>query len=415
MLRNREQRSKGAHFIQMHRKDINGVSVILPCLNEEQSIRQAIEAARRGIAKLGLPDAEVIVVDNGSVDNSALRALEAGARVVHEERRGYGSALRRGFKEARFPLMIMGDSDLSYDFEKIDELAGPILEGRADFVIGNRMRDIKPGAMPGLHRYLGNPVLSLMLRILFRSNAVHDAHCGLRAITREAYDRLKCVATGMEFASEMVIRAIRCGLRIAERDITYHPRMGESKLRSFTDGWRHVRFMLLHSPTMLLLAPGAFFWLLGLAAMLWLPFAPIRLFGLRLTGMHSMLFAGLLNMVSLQILTIGMLAKAYGHLSGLHEDVIVAWLYRRFNFETAILISAPAVLFGLAVTAVIFVKWVASGGGSLDHPFLLFFAVVCLVNGVQLAAAAYLCSIMALHRHIDRLPPSLEDIGQADL
>ena len=396
-----------------------GISVIIPCLNEEASIGQVIDKARRGITRLtssaagqGLQE-EIVVVDNGSTDRSAQIARDHGARVLSERHRGYGSALRKGFANARHEIIVMGDGDLSYDFEMLDALAQPILAGEADFVIGNRMKSIQPGAMPVLHRYLGNPLLSLVLRIRFRSRSVHDAHCGLRAITRAAYDQLRCVTTGMEFASEMVVRAIRCHLRIAERDIVYHPRMGKSKLHSFRDGWRHLRFMILHSPTILLLVPGLVFWVLGLAMTLPLAFGPIVI-SHRIVDIHCMLIGGVLNIVSIQVITIGLLAKAYGHLSGLHEDAVIAWFYRCFTFDKACIVSGLVVLVGLIITLKVMIEWIASGFGALNQQRLLFFAVLCLVNGVQLGAASFLFSIMALPRHLDRVPREVQDTGIAD-
>jgi len=389
-----------------------GISVIIPCLNEEASIAQAVEMARQGIAKLGLAE-DIIVVDNGSSDRSAEIAREHGARVIEEKHRGYGSALRAGFQNAKYELMVMGDADLTYDFTFIDDLVRPILEGRADFAIGNRMKSIRPGAMPKLHRYIGNPVLSFALRIMFHSNQVHDAHCGLRAITAGAYRQLRCVTTGMEFASEMVVRAIRCNLRIVERDIVYHPRTGQSKLHTFRDGWRHLRFMVLHSPTALLLVPGIFFWLLGLLISLPLAFGPFFIAG-RAVDIHCMLIGGVLNIVSMQIITIGLLAKAYGHLSGLHEDAIVAWFYRWFTFERACVVSGVVLALGVVLTLWVVMKWVSAGFGSLNQQRLLFLALICLVNGVQIGAASFLFSIMALPRHIDRMPPEAEETGIAD-
>ncbi|MBU0713759.1 MAG: glycosyltransferase family 2 protein [Verrucomicrobia bacterium] len=389
-----------------------GISVILPCLNEEASLGQVIELARRGIAKLGLPE-DIIVVDNGSTDRSAQVARAHGARVLTEPHRGYGSALRKGFENVRYEIIVMGDADLSYDLSSLDVLVAPLLKGTADFVMGNRMNDIQPGAMPRLHRYVGNPMLSATLRLLFHSNTVHDAHCGMRAITRCAYCRLYCVTTGMEFASEMVIRAIRCNLRITERDITYRPRVGESKLHSFRDGWRHLRFMILHSPTLLLLTPGIVGWVIGLAISLPLAFGPLIIHG-RLVDIHCMLIGGVLNILSIQIITIGLLAKAYGHLSGLHEDAIIAWFYRWFTFEKACIVSALVIGTGLVLTLWILAQWVASGFGALNQQRLLFFALICLVNGVQIGAASFLFSIMALPRHIDRLPPESENTGIMD-
>ncbi|NLE68410.1 MAG: glycosyltransferase family 2 protein, partial [Lentisphaerae bacterium] len=162
---------------------VRGISVVLPCLNEEASLGEVIEMARRGIARLGLAE-DIVVVNNGSTDRSAQVAAEHGARVVAEPQRGYGAALRRGFGSARYDLLVMGDADLSYDLSDLSRLVAPLLDGSADFVMGNRMRNIQPGAMPWLHRYVGNPLLSAILRLLFRTRAVHDAHCGLRAITR---------------------------------------------------------------------------------------------------------------------------------------------------------------------------------------------------------------------------------------
>ncbi len=389
-----------------------GISVILPCLNEEASLGQVIELARRGIARLGMAE-DIIVVDNGSTDLSAQVARAHGARVLNEPHRGYGSALRKGFDNARYDIIVMGDADLSYDLSALDALVAPIIAGEADLVMGNRMNDIQPGAMPRLHQYIGNPILSATLRLLFHSNSVHDAHCGMRAITRQAYGRLRCVTTGMEFASEMVVRAIRCKLRITERDITYRPRVGESKLHSFRDGWRHLRFMILHSPTLLLLAPGIVAWVIGLAISLPLAFGPIVIHG-RLVDIHCMLIGGVLNILSIQIVTIGLLAKAYGHLSGLQEDTIIAWFYRWFTFEKACIVSALVIGTGLVLTFWIMGQWVASGFGALNQQRLLFFALICLVNGVQIGAASFLFSIMALPRHIDRLPPESENTGITD-
>ncbi len=392
-----------------------GVSVVIPCLNEAASIGQVIEKIRRGLAKLNLPgaDEDIIVVDNGSTDDSAQIARQHGARVLIENHRGYGSALRKGFDNARHAIIVMGDGDLTYDFEALDELVKPILAGQADFVIGNRMKSIRPGAMPALHRYIGNPLLSFTLRLMFRSSAVHDAHCGLRAITRSAYQQLRCVTTGMEFASEMVVRAIRCRLRIAQRDIVYHPRVGDSKLNSFRDGWRHLRFMILHSPTLMLLIPGLICWTLGLAITLPLAFGPI-VFNYRVVDIHCMLIGGILNIISIQVITIGLLAKAYGHLSGLQDDVVIAWFYRWFTFDKAIVVAGVAILIGLIITLKVLIEWFVSGFGALNQQRLLFFAVLCLVNGVQIGAASFLFSIMALPRHLNNLPPAIQDTGITD-
>ncbi len=397
----------------MREQAFDGVTVVVPCLNEADSIARVIEDARAGIAKVGLPG-EVIVVDNGSTDGSTEIALAAGARVLHESHRGYGSALRKGFDNAAFGVVVMGDADQTYDFTAIEDLVRPILDGEADFVIGNRMNNIKPGAMPPLHRYVGNPILSGALRFMFHDHRVHDAHCGLRAISRDAYRGLKCVTTGMEFASEMVVKAIYNKLAITERNIVYHPRVGESKLISFRDGWRHLRFLMLHSPTTTLLVPGMLFWFIGLVLAMPLAFGPITIKS-RNIDIHFMILAGLLNIVSLQVMTIGLLAKAYAYLSGLRDDPLIARFYAWFTFEKVSFLSLALVLAALAVSAVIIGNWVRSGFGPLNQSRLLFMALIVLINGMQIGLAAYLFSIMALPRHIDTLPPQVENTGIPDV
>lgn len=390
-----------------------GVSVVIPCLNEEASIGQAIDAANAGIAALGVAG-EVIVVDNGSTDRSVAVAARAGARILEETHRGYGSALRRGFAAARHEILLMGDGDLTYDFSRLGDLVRPILDGEAQFVIGNRMGNILPGAMSPLHRYIGNPILSGLLRLMFRDRRVHDAHCGLRAITRDAYRGLRCVTTGMEFASEMVVRAIHTGITIAQRDIVYHPRIGDSKLHSFRDGWRHLRFLILHSPTLLLLLPGTICWVLGLLLALPMAFGPVVFAG-RNIDIHFMIMAGLLHIVAIQIVTTGLLAKSYAHLSGLRHDEFIARLYRWFTFERTFLGGAAVALAGCLLAGMVVLEWVLSGFGSLNRARMLFFALLLLVDGVQLGLASYIFSIMALPRHIDVLTTENERTGIADL
>jgi len=408
-----EDRHKAAGPFSAAGAALPGVSVVIPCLNEEASIALVVEAARAGIAALGI-DGEVVVVDNGSTDRSAEIATRAGARLLTETHRGYGAALRRGFAEARHEIVVMGDGDLTYDFSKIGDLVRPILAGEAQFVIGNRMGNILPGAMPPLHRYVGNPILSGLLRLMFHDRRVKDAHCGLRAIRRDTYRELRCVTTGMEFASEMVVRAIHNGVAIAQRDIVYHPRIGDSKLNSFRDGWRHLRFLVLHSPTVLLLLPGALCGVLGLLLAMPMAFGPVVVGG-RNIDIHFMIMAGLLHIVGIQIVTTGLLAKSYAHLSGLRHDEFIARLYRWFTFEKTVLGAAAIALVGCFLAGSVVFEWVRSGFGNLNRARLLFFALLLLVDGVQLGLASYVFSIMALPRHIDTLAPENENTGIADV
>ena len=376
----------------------NGVSVVIPCLNEEASIGQVVDAAWEGIRALKL-SGEVIVVDNGCTDRSAEIAVAHGARVIAESERGYGAAIRKGFANAKYDILVQGDGDLTYDFTKIDDLIIPILNNEADMVVGNRMSNILPGSMPALHRYVGNPALSLLLRIMFHRNIVRDAHCGLRAISTRAYRSLHCVTTGMEFASEVIVRAIHCNLRMQERTIVYHARVGDSKLSSFRDGWRHLRFMWLHSPASALLVPGCIGWLLGLAVALPIAFGPVLVNG-RGIDTHCMIMGGLLNTISLQFITLGLIAKAYAHVSGLRHDPVIQWLYNHLTFEKLIFCASPLVVVGLLVALTIVIRWIASGFGSLDQTNLLFFAMLCMINGIQLGAAGYVFSILILPRHV---------------
>ena len=290
------------------------VSVVIPCLNEAQSIAEAVRRARKALDENGF-DGEVVVADNGSTDGSPDLASAAGARVVHERRRGYGSAYLAGLAEARGEYIVMADADLTYDFADIPRFVEQLNAG-GELVMGNRMKNIQPGAMPWHHRYIGNPVLTGVLNLFFRTG-VRDAHCGMRAIRRDALPDLDLRSPGMEFASEMVIRAAKNGLDIREIDIQYHPRAGESKLSSFRDGWRHLRFLLVHSPTFLFVIPGAVMTVLGLLIMLTV-LGDVSVFGRR-WDLHTMIAGTLATVIGAQVIALGVAARAYGvWVSGTH-------------------------------------------------------------------------------------------------
>jgi glycosyltransferase involved in cell wall biosynthesis len=287
--------------------------VVIPCLDEAETIGVCVHKARRAMHRQRL-EGEVIVVDNGSGDGSPEIASWAGARVVHETRRGYGSAYLAGFSAARGRYIVMGDGDNTYDFDLVGRFIEPLERG-ADMVIGSRLKGrIHKGAMPALHRYVGNPVLTGILNLFYRSG-VSDAHCGMRAFKREALESLDLRMPGMEFASEMVIRASKAGLRMEEIPIEYHPRRGESKLNSFRDGWRHLRFLLVHSPTHLFLLPGASMLVVGFLAMTAV-LANLSFLG-RQWDLHAMIAAAMLAIAGAQVIGLGLGARAYGvhHLS----------------------------------------------------------------------------------------------------
>jgi glycosyltransferase involved in cell wall biosynthesis len=369
------------------------VSVVIPCLNEEQNIERCVLAARAAIEHMGVAG-EVLVVDNDSEDRSAERAVAAGARVVHERRRGYGSAYLAGFAAAEGAYIVMADADLTYDFEEIPRFVAGLQDG-AELVMGDRMENIHPGAMPWLHRYVGNPILTGLLNALFKTG-VNDAHCGMRALRADVLPRLDLRTTGMEFASEMVIRASKEKLRIAEFPIEYHPRGGESKLSSFKDGWRHLRFLLVHSPTHLFILPGLIMAALGALAVALIG-GGLDLFG-RTWGIHALIGGALLMVVGTQVLALGLCAHAYGtYFMGERER----WFDRaraRFRLEHGLLLGGLFVLIGLTIGAIILVDWISNGFGSLAYEHLAIIAASLLIVGIQIFFSSFLLSVLGLRR-----------------
>jgi glycosyltransferase involved in cell wall biosynthesis len=369
------------------------LSVIIPCLNEAQNIEQCVEAARRAIERSGLRG-EVIVADNGSEDGSAELAQRAGARIVHELRRGYGSAYIAGFAAATGTYVVMADADLTYDFEEIPRFLRELEDG-ADMVIGNRMRNIHPGAMPWHHRYIGNPLLSRLLNLLFHTG-VGDAHCGMRALRRDRLEKLALRTTGMEFASEMVVRAAKERLDIREIPIEYHPRGGESKLSSFRDGWRHLRFLLLHSPNHLFILPGALMAALGgLVSLTVLAHLDVLA---RQWDQHTLIGGSLLLIVGAQLVGLGLCAHAYATYFMGERD---AWFDRareRLRLEHGLMLGGAIAVAGLSMIAVIVVNWIGSGLGGLAQERTAISAATLLVLGIQIVFTSFLLSILGLRR-----------------
>lgn len=338
---------------------------------------------------------EVIVADNDSDDGSGELATAAGATVVHEARRGYGSAYLAGFAAARGDYIVTADADQTYDFGEIPRFV-EALEGGADMVIGNRMNNILPGAMPWLHRYIGNPLLSGFLNLLYRSG-VHDAHCGMRALRRDALPRLRLRSTGMEFASEMVVRAVKEQLRIAEFDINYQPREGESKLSSFRDGWRHLKLLLVNSPTALFMVPGMVMLVLGLLGMV-LSVSGVSLFG-REWQIHAMIGAALLTVIGAQVVALAVSARAFAvDALGERPDRLLAWGRRRLGLEHGLIAGGVLILIGLAIAAVIVGTWIDRGFGELSEDRLLVLGAVLIIVGVQTVFSAFFISIIGLAR-----------------
>jgi glycosyltransferase involved in cell wall biosynthesis len=369
------------------------LSVVIPCLNEAEAIAIVVEKALRTMREQGI-SGEVIVADNGSDDGSPDLAAAAGARVIHEARRGYGSAYLSGFSAARGEFILMGDADDTYDFTQLDRFIAPLRDG-ADVVIGNRMSRIQPGAMPWLHRRIGNPLLTGLLNLFFRSG-VSDAHCGMRAFRREHLPSLDLRATGMEFASEHVIRASKLGLDIREIDIDYHPRIGESKLSSFSDGWRHLRFLLVHSPTWLFMIPGAALAAVGLVGAL-IAGTGIELFG-REWQLHAMIASVSAVIVGAQILQIGIFSRAFAMYYLGEHDRLLDGARRRFRLEHGLLAGSGLLLAGLVIALVVLVQWLDRGLGELEEERLALLGLMLLVLGLQTIFGAFFLSILGLPR-----------------
>jgi glycosyltransferase involved in cell wall biosynthesis len=369
------------------------VSVVIPCLNEASNIQECVRRAHAALAQAGMPG-EVVVADNDSEDDSAELARAAGARVVHEPRRGYGSAYLAGFAAARGEFIVMGDADLTYDFNEIPHFVEH-LEAGADLVIGDRMDNIHPGAMPWLHRYVGNPVLTGILNLFFRTG-VSDAHCGMRGIRRSVLATLDLRTTGMEFASEMVIRASKEHLDIREFPIEYHPRGGESKLSSFRDGWRHLRFLLVHSPTYLFILPGALLAMLGTLIAV-ISVVQVQIFG-RQWDLHTTVGGALLMIVGTQVLALGLCAHAYGTYFMNEKDPWFDRMRALFRLEHGLLLGGVITLLGFAAGAVIVGIWINRGFGALSEERLAVFAATLVVVGIQIFFSSFLLSILGLRR-----------------
>jgi glycosyltransferase involved in cell wall biosynthesis len=370
------------------------VSVVIPCYNEAQSIAECVRSAREVLDERGIPG-EVIVADNDSEDGSGELARDAGATVVHEARRGYGSAYLAGFAAARGRYIVTADADQTYDFREIPHFVEE-LENGADMVVGNRMNNILPGAMPWMHRYIGNPILTGFLNLLYRSG-IHDAHCGMRALRRDALATLRLRSTGMEFASEMVVRALKEDLKVSEFDIEYRPREGESKLSSFRDGWRHLKLLLINSPTALFMVPGLLILAIGVLGLI-LGESGISLFG-RPWLIHATIGSALLTVIGAQIVSLAVSARAFAvNVLGERPDRLLEWGRRHLRLEHGLVIGGLLLLCGLGIAGVIVGVWINRGFGALSEEKLLLIGSVLIILGVQLIFSSFFLSILELGR-----------------
>lgn len=347
------------------------VSAVMPCLDEEKTVAICIDKAFSAFAAMGI-DGEVVVADNGSTDASVAIARAHGARVVHQSQKGYGAALQAGIDAAHGDFIIIGDADDSYDWSAIAPFVDTLRNGYG-LVMGNRFTGrIEPRAMPPLHRYLGNPVLSFVSRLAFRV-PIGDFHCGMRGFTREAFERMRPRTSGMEFATEMIAGAAQSGIRIAEIPITLYPdkRGRPPHLRSFRDGWRHLRFIVTHAPHYLYLIPGLALLIVGIWLQILLARGPIQV-GRLYFGIHYLALGGLLTLVGFNVLSMGVLAKLivavrYPRALGTKMERLL----RIFSLERALVGGGMLVLAGVVVAVVLVRMWIARNYGSMEdtvHP-----------------------------------------------
>lgn len=378
------------------------LSVVMPCLNEAETLAVCIEKAQRSMREMGVAG-EVIIADNGSTDGSQEIARRMGARVVDVAAKGYGNALMGGITAARGEYVIMGDADDSYDFTNLAPFVERLREGY-DLVMGNRFRGgIQPGAMPKLHRYLGNPVLTAIARLLFWNPPCKDFHCGLRGFSREAVGRMDLQTTGMEFASEMVVKAALKKMRIIEVPTTLAPdgRSRPPHLRSWRDGWRHLRFMLLYSPRWLFMYPGTLLMLAGLGVGGWLLGGPHRIGGITL-DVHTLLYAALAVIIGFQAIVFAVFTKVFAVSEKLlPEDERLNKMFRYVTLETGLIVGGLLLVVGLAGSLYAFSAWGAEDFGPLNPSRTLrtvIPSVTALTLGFQIVLSSFFLSVLGLKR-----------------
>lgn len=371
------------------------VSVVMPCLNESRTIAVCVEKVLTTLKELNIVG-EAVVADNGSTDGSQRLAAEAGARVVDVEEKGYGAAYLGGIPEAHGKYIIIGDSDDTYDFTELERFIQPLREGY-DFVIGNRMGgNIEKGAMPWANRYIGNPILSAFLNLLFKTG-VSDAHCGMRGFTREAFNKMKLKTTGMEFASEMVVKASMAGLKIKQFPITLHASKYERTphLRPLPDGWRHLRFMLMYSPTHLFLTPGSIMMGIGFILLLVLLPGPLQI-GSHGYDQHFMVVGSLLAILGFQVITLGLYAKAYAYREHIADDQFIEKFYRRFSLEKGLYLGLGITALGLIAMLYLLGKFLFISGYFYELR-LAILGMTLIVIGIQTVFSSFLLSIMKIN------------------
>ena len=368
------------------------VSVVLPCRNEEASIGGCIKQIK-DVFKQNYIRGELIVSDS-SIDRSPDIAKKLGAILVKHDKEGYGNAYLEGFKHVNGRYIFCADADGTYDFREIPKFIKELQDDNT-LVVGNRFGGkIHEGSMPFMHRYIGNPVLSLTLRVLF-GGKVHDTHCGMRAFTKEVLKKLNLQTTGMEFASEMVIQAVKNNVQIKELPIDYYQRRGESKLRTLSDGWRHLRFMLLYSPTFLFLYPGLFLFLLGITSMLWLYYMDIKVI-LSAQILPYLIASSLLILMGVQIMIFALFTKTYAMTNLCEKNIKLERFYKFATLEKGIIFASILAISGMAFLAFSLYSWQQSGFSELDQVKNTVVALTLLILGIQTFFSSFMISILGI-------------------
>ncbi|MCI8500986.1 MAG: glycosyltransferase family 2 protein [Oscillospiraceae bacterium] len=377
------------------------LTILMPCLNEAETLEDCIQKAQKFLADSGIVG-EVLIADNGSTDGSQEIARRNGARVVNVEEKGYGAALIGGSNAARGKYVIMGDTDGSHDFLSLMPFVEKLREGY-DLVVGNRFRGgIEKGAMSPLHRYLGNPVLSFIGRLFFPSK-VKDFHCGLRGYKKESIQALNLHTTGMEYASEMIVQSTLHKLKMTEVP-TFMKKDGRSRpphLRSWHDGWRHLKFLLMHAPNWLFFYPGLVFFIIGLIGTVVLSITPVRIGGVGF-GTHTLIYAAMLTIVGMQLLMFSTFVKTYAVNSRFIPPDSVNDVFSRFTMDKGVLIGVILFLLGLISTIVAVCVWAGSSFGNLDPSPVMRFTIPSIeltVIGLQLIFGGFFVGILNIpHR-----------------
>jgi len=370
------------------------LSIILPCRNEEQSLDSCLKSIKETIKKYKI-NAEIIVSDS-STDKSPKIAEKHNIILVKHNKDGYGNAYLEAFKHTKGKYIFMADCDGTYDFGEIPHFINYLKKGY-DFAIGDRFKgEMENGSMPFSHKYIGNPILSSILRLFFNAK-IHDTHCGMRAISKEALSKLNLQTTGMEFASEMIIQAIKNKLKIKQIPINYYKRKGKSKLKPFIDGWRHLRFMLLYSPMFLFFIPGIFLFILGIISGILFYFGKFSFFGIKFFY-HPLFLSSLALIIGYQLIIFSAFAKTYA-ITALNENSkIMNKLYKYLTIKNASLSGLFAMFIGIIIYISIFFKWINSNFGSLNEVKNSILASTLIILGAQTIFSSFMLSILGIKR-----------------